>query len=134
MDSCVDIYCLNKRHSKIISNFLDDLEDIIEECTLYPEDLAQFRYVIEDFIAFHNGLGVYALDGVMEYKSWYLSLPNNVYWATKGYFAALTLKKGDDLLFFQEKILSLILKTINSLDNSLIIQPWTERENKVNLN
>tara|TARA_R110002074_G_scaffold161515_3_gene319705 strand:+ start:286 stop:606 length:321 start_codon:yes stop_codon:yes gene_type:complete len=106
----------------------------MDECTYYNEDLDGFTELINDFIFFHNGLGTYALGGEIDYQSWYLSLPQNVYWATKGYFASLTLKKGENIEFFQEKVLSLVLKTIKSLDASLIIHPGTESENKINLN
>ena len=95
----------------------------MDECTYYNEDLDGFTELINDFIFFHNGLGTYALGGEIDYQSWYLSLPQNVYWATKG-----------NIEFFQEKVLSLVLKTIKSLDASLIIHPGTESENKINLN
>ena len=38
MGKDVEIYCLNKRHSKIVCGFLVKLEDIINDATQYDED------------------------------------------------------------------------------------------------
>jgi len=136
MNDSKEIYCLNSIHSVIVSSFLQKIEDIIEECSMYDEDVEEFGDIIENLIIYHNTLGVTAMDGETTYEEWYLSLPNNVYWAATGYFASLTVSKNKDkdIEFFREKMLSLITKTIKSLNSSLIIQPWTENENKIHLN
>jgi hypothetical protein len=123
-------------HSVIVSSFLSKIEEIVEECTMYEEDIYEFKDIIENLIIYHNSLGVSAMDGETTYEDWYLSLPNNVYWALTGYFASLTPSKNKDkdIEFFRKKMLSLIHKTIKSLNSSLIIQPWTENENKIHLN
>jgi hypothetical protein len=134
MNESKPIYCLNNMHSVIVSSFLAEIEEIVEECTMYNEDIDGFRDIIENLIIYHNALGVSAMDGDTAYEDWYLSLPNNVYWALTGYFASLTVNKGEDIELFREKMLSLINKTIQSLNSSLIMQPWTESENKIHLN
>ena len=61
MGKDIEIYCLNKRHSKIVCEFLMQLEDIIDKATYYDEDFEGYKKVMEKFITFHNGLGIYAL-------------------------------------------------------------------------
>ena len=134
MGKNVEIYCLNKRHSKIVCEFLMQLEGIIDKATFYDEDFEGYKEVMERFISFHNELGVYALLGEVDYDSWYLSLPNNVYWATLGYFASVEVSKGGDLDKFKLQVFSLISKTLNRLDRSLVVQSWTESEEKIHLN
>lgn len=134
MGKDIEIYCLNKRHSKIVCEFLMQLEDIIDKATYYDEDFEGYKKVMEKFITFHNGLGIYALLGEVDYDSWYISLPNNVYWATLGYFASVEVSKGEDLDKFKGEVFALISKTLNRLDRSLIVQSWTESEEKIHLN
>tara|TARA_R100001244_G_C5163443_1_gene131198 strand:+ start:1037 stop:1441 length:405 start_codon:yes stop_codon:yes gene_type:complete len=134
MSDEVEIYCLNKRHSNIVSEFLRDLQDIIDEATYYDEEYEGFKDVIARVILFHNGLGIYTLDGEIDKISWYLSMPNTVYWATVGYFAALTPKKEENLDEYRKKVLSLIENVVERLELSLLIQPGTENEEKINLN
>lgn len=134
MGRYVDIYCLNKRHSKIVCGFLRDLEVIINDATYYDEDFKGFKEVMEKFIFFHNELGISAAIGDVDYENWYLSLPNNVYWATIGYFASVQCKEEDDLDEFKEEVFSLIYRTINKLNRSLIVQPWVENQEKIHLN
>ena len=134
MNENAEIFCLNKRHSYIVCEFLRDLEDIINEATLYDEDYDGFKEVIEKIILFHNGLGAYAVTGEIHNLNWYLSMPNTAYWATIGYFASLTPKKKEDLCEYKEKVLSLISVVIKRLETSLVIQPGTENEEKINLN
>ena len=134
MNENAEIYCLNRRHSSIVCQFLQDLEDIINEVAYYDEDYQGFKEVIDRIILFHNGLGVYTMDGEVDKTTWYLSMPNTVYWATVGYFAAITPKKGEDLDKYRKKVLSLISKVIKRLELSLLIQPGTENEEKINLN
>lgn len=134
MKENAEIYCLNKRHSSIVCEFLQDLEDIINEVAYYDEDYEGFKEVIERIILFHNGLGAYAMEGEVDKINWYLSMPNTVYWATVGYFAAITPEKKEDLDEYKEKVLSLISIVIKKLELSLLIQPGTEAEEKINLN
>jgi len=130
----VEIYCLNKRHSKIVFNFLIELEGIIDRATFYDEDFEGYKEVMEKFITFHNSLGVHALLGEVDYDSWYISLPNNVYWATLGYFASVEVSQGEDLDKFKGEVFALISTTLHKLDRSLIAQSWTESEEKIHLN
>jgi len=134
MGKDVEIYCLNKRHSNIVCEFLMKLEDIIDKATYYDDDFEGYKKVMEKFITFHNSLGIYALLGEVDYNSWYISLPNNVYWATMGYFASVEVSEGENLDKFKGEVLDLISKTINRLDTSLIAQSWTESEEKIHLN
>jgi hypothetical protein len=134
MNENAEIFCLNKRHSHIVCEFLQDLQDIINEVTFYDEDYEGFKEVIEKIILFHNGLGVYAVTGEIHKINWYLSMPNTVYWATIGYFASMTPEKKEDLDEYREKVLSLISVVIKRLETSLVIQPGTENEEKINLN
>lgn len=129
-----EIFCLNRRHSEIVCDFLRDLEDIINEATYYDEDYEGFKEIIEKIILFHNGMGAYTMDELIDKKTWYLSMPNTAYWATIGYFAALTPQKEEDLDEYREKVLSLISVVIKRLEMSLVIQPGTEIEEKINLN
>ena len=130
----LEIYCLNKRHSNIVCTFLEDLEDIVSEATDYDEEYEGFKDVIDRLIVFHNGLGFYAMDGDIDNMSWYLSMPNIVYWAVVGYFAALTPKKDVNMDEYRKKVLSLIEEVIKDLEMSLLIQPGTESDEKINLN
>jgi len=134
MGRYAEIYCLNKRHSKIVCEFLSDLERIVSDATYYDDDFEGFKEVMNKFISYHNELGVYAVLGSVEYDNWYMSLPNNVYWATLGYFASVQAEGDDDLSVFKLKVLSLISKTMDRLDRSLISQSWTETEEKIHLN
>ena len=134
MNKNAEIYCLNKRHSSIVCEFLQDLENIINEVAYYDEDYDGFKDVIDRIILFHNGLGAYAMSGEIDKTNWYLSMPNTVYWATVGYFAAITPEKEEDLDKYKEKVLSLISGVIKRLELSLLIQPGTETEEKINLN
>jgi len=134
MNENAEIFCLNRRHSDIVCDFLSDLEDIINEATFYDEDYDGFRDIIEKIILYHNGMGAYTMDDLIDKKTWYLSMPNNAYWATIGYFAALTPENKDNLDEYREKVLSLISVVIKRLEMSLVIQPGTENEDKVNLN
>ena len=130
----VEIYCLNKRHSKIVCEFLMKLEAIIDKATYYDDDFEGYKEVMGKFIDFHNNLGLNAILGEIDYDSWYISLPNNVYWATIGYFASVEVSEGEDLDKFKEQVFALISKTLNRLDRSLIAQSWTESEEKIHLN
>jgi len=129
-----EIFCLNKRHSSIVCEFLEDLEDIINEVAYYDEDYNGFREVIDKIILFHNGLGAYVMLGDIDKTTWYLSMPNTVYWATIGYLAAITPRKEEYLDESKEKVLSLISNVTKRLEMSLLIQPGTEIEEKINLN
>jgi hypothetical protein len=130
----VEIFCLNKRHSNIVTEFLRNLEDIINEATYYDEEYEGFKGVIERVILYHNGLGINTMEGEVDKINWYLSMPNTVYWATVGYFAALTPKKEENLDKYRKKVLSLIENVIERLELSLLIQSGTESEEKINLN
>jgi hypothetical protein len=134
MGKVVEIYCLNKRHSKIVCEFLMQLEGIINKATFYDEDFEGYKEVMERFISFHNELGIYALLGEVDYENWYISLPNNVYWATLGYFASVEVSDGEDLDKFKGEVFALISKTLTRLDRSLVVQSWTESEEKIHLN
>ena len=134
MGKGVEIYCLNKRHSKIVCDFLMQLEGIIDRATFYDEDFEGYKEVMKNFITFHNHLGVSALLGEVDYDSWYISLPNNVYWATIGYFAAVEVSEGENLDKFKGEVFSLISSTLKRLDRSLVAQSWTESEEKIYLN
>tara|TARA_R100000152_G_C6757891_1_gene181744 strand:+ start:1031 stop:1435 length:405 start_codon:yes stop_codon:yes gene_type:complete len=134
MESLTHIYCLNKRHSKIVKDFLSELEAIINEATYYDDDFAGYQEIIKNFITFHNELGLYAIMGEVDYENWYKSLPNNVYWASMGYFAAVQSEEHEDVGIYKLKVLSLISETLVKLDRSLIAQSWTESEEKKHLN
>jgi hypothetical protein len=110
------------------------LEGIINKATFYDEDFEGYKEVMERFISFHNELGIYALLGEVDYENWYISLPNNVYWATLGYFASVEVSDGEDLDKFKGEVFALISKTLTRLDRSLVVQSWTESEEKIHLN
>tara|TARA_R110000824_G_scaffold72595_2_gene185187 strand:- start:10974 stop:11378 length:405 start_codon:yes stop_codon:yes gene_type:complete len=129
-----DIFYLNKRHSSIISTFLDDIEELVNEVSCYNEDLVGFDVIMKSIIDFHNGLGEYVLYGSIGSQEWYVSLPNNLYWATKGYLANLELNQDNDMSLCEEKLLSLTVDVLKQLNNSIIIQPFNEEEQKINLN
>ena len=83
----------------------------------------------------HNGIGILSLDGEITKDEWYLSLPNNLYWATLGFFASLDDDKESPLLdIYKEEALNVIEKHIKKLKNSLIVQSITDGENIKNLN
>tara|TARA_R110002167_G_scaffold130546_1_gene314034 strand:+ start:1124 stop:1528 length:405 start_codon:yes stop_codon:yes gene_type:complete len=129
-----DIIYLNERHSLIINEFLNDIHDVIEEVTMFEEDYIGFELLIEQAIEFHNGLGGYVELGSVNRRDWFVSLPNNIYWATKGYISNLALNQDEDLYLFDDKLLSLTVDVLGKLNDSLLIHPFTEKENKINLN
>ena len=45
-----DIFYLNKRHSSIISTFLDDIEELVNEVSCYNEDLVGFDVIMKSII------------------------------------------------------------------------------------
>jgi hypothetical protein len=132
MDKYVEIYCLNKLHSKLVCNFLKDLQDIVDDATYYDEDVFSFEEVIEQCVVYHNKLGAACVEGDVEIKNWYHSLANNVYWATNGYFAAL--ENEGNIMIYKKKVISLIENFILELDLALVIDPLTYADGKINLN
>ena len=112
-----DIFYLNKRHSSIISTFLDDIEELVNEVSCYNEDLVGFDVIMKSIIDFHNGLGEYVLYGSIGSQEWYVSLPNNLYWATKGYLANLELNQDNDMSLCEEKLLSLTVDVLKQLND-----------------
>ena len=135
MKEIADIYCLNKMHTEIVFSFLADVQSVIDKSVSYDERCEKFDKVIEQIIVIHNGIGVLSLDGSISKDEWYLSLPNNLYWATLGFFASLDEEEESPLLnIYKEEALDIIEKYIRKLKNSLIIQSVTDRENIKNLN
>jgi hypothetical protein len=132
MNNFIEIYCLNKQHSDVVCQFLNDLQAIIDDATYYDEDLMGFKEVIRDFIIYHNGLAVLAEEGEVDDHKWYYSLANNVYWATKGYFAGLEDKKS--AIIYEKKVISLIQKFLERIEMALIIDPFNNYESRINLN
>ena len=47
MGKGVEIYCLNKRHSRIVCDFLMKLEAIIDRATFYDEDFEGYKKVMD---------------------------------------------------------------------------------------
>ena len=129
-----DIYYLNTRHSEIITEFLYDVQDIVKEVTFFKEDYIEFQSLSNGVIDFHNGLSEYVVLGGVDCLEWYVSLPNNLYWATKGYLSSIQSKEEVDLIIYEEKLLSLTINVIGKLNNSIVIQPYTDRDIKINLN
>ena len=70
----------------------------------------------------------------MSYKEWYVSMPNNLYWATRGYLANLQLNQDESTYLIEEKLLSLTLIVLEELNKSLLTHPYTKKEEKINLN
>jgi hypothetical protein len=132
MSEYVEIFCLNKRHSDVVINFLYDLHEIIDNATYYEEDFVGFTDIMEDFIVYHNKLGEEAVKGSVEYKNWYSSLGNNVYWATKGYFAAMQDKES--AIINEKKVISLIQDFLDNIELALIIDPNLTTNGRINLN
>lgn len=129
-----DVYYLNTRHSKIINEFMSDIQDIIKEVTLFNEDYYKFQDLSSNVIDFHNGLSEYIILGGVNSIEWYVSLPNNLYWATKGYLSSINANEEVDVVFYEEKLLSLTVDVIAKLHNSFLIQPFTDKERNINLN
>ena len=135
MKEIADIYCLNKIHTEIVFSFLADLQSVIDKSVSHDKRCEKFDTVIEQIIVVHNGIGVLSLDGSISNDEWYLSLPNNLYWATLGFFASLDYEQESPLLdIYKEEALDIIEKYIRKLKNSLIIQSITDGENIKNLN
>lgn len=132
MSEFVEVFCLNKRHSDIVINFLYDLHEVIDNATYYEEDFVGFTDIMQDFISYHNKLGAEALKGSVDYKNWYSSLGNNVFWATKGYFAAMQDKEIAGI--YEKKVLSLIQDFLDNVELALIIDPNLTQAGNINLN
>ena len=135
MKEIADIYCLNKRHTEIVFSFLCDLQSVIDKSVSHDKRCEKFDRVIEQIIVVHNGIGILSLDGEITKDEWYLSLPNNLYWATLGFFSSLDDYDESPLLeIYKEEALDIIENYIRKLKNSLIIQSITDGENIKNLN
>jgi len=129
-----DIIYLNERHSSIVNEFLNDIHQVIDDVTMFEEDYIGFEVLVEKAIEFHNGLGGYVESGGVNRRDWYMSLPNNIYWATKGYISNLALNQDEDLYLFEDKLLSLTVDVLEKLNDSLLVHPFTSKENKIHLN
>jgi|TARA_R110000823_G_scaffold14707_4_gene48286 hypothetical protein len=129
-----EILYLNERHSVIINEFLYDIRNVIDEVTMFNEDYEGFESLLDRVIDFHNGLGEYVEGGRVDRREWYMSLPNNLYWATQGYIANLALNHEEDLSEFEGKLLSLTVDVLQRLNRSLLVHPFTKKENKIHLN
>lgn len=129
-----EIYYLNKTHSAIINSYLLDVTNLISDVTMFDEDFIGYELLVDGVIDFHNGLGIYVEDGNVNRKEWFISLPNNLYWASRGYIANLALNEEKDLSLFEEKLLSLTVKVLGELTETLLVKPFTEQEYKINLN
>ena len=132
MSEYVEIFCLNKRHSDVVINFLYDLHEIIDNATYYEEDFVGFTDIMEDFIVYHNKLGAEAIKGSVEYKNWYSSLGNNVFWACKGYFASMQDK--ENAIIYEKKVISLVSDFLANSELALIIDPNLTTIGRINLN
>jgi|TARA_B110000908_G_scaffold75731_1_gene91170 hypothetical protein len=132
MDKYVEIYCLNKLHSRLVCTFLKDLQDIIDDATYYDEDVFSFEEVISQCIVYHNKLGAACVEGELDVNNWYHSLANNVFWVTNGYFASL--ENEGNIVIYKKKVISLIENFILDLDLALVIDPYNYAEGKINLN
>jgi len=129
-----NILFLNKQHSDIVNQHLLDVQDVIDKATFFNEDYIGYELLVENAVKFHNGLGEYVKIGNVNPKEWYMSLPNNLYWATKGYMSNLQLNEGVDLYLYEEKLLSLTVSVLQKLNESIVVNPFTEGEQKINLN
>ena len=129
-----DVYYLNTRHSRIINEFMSDIQDLVQEVTLFNEDYNEFLNLSSSVIDFHNGLSEYIIIGGVNSIDWYVSLPNNLYWTTKGYLSSINANQEIDLVLYEEKLLSLTVDVISKLHKSFIIQPFTDKERNINLN
>lgn len=135
MNEIADIICLNKRHTNLVLYFLADLQSIIDKAVSYDERMHQFDRVVEQILIVHNGIGVSSMEGNVSYEDWYLSLPNNLYWATIGFFASLDKNEESPFIeVYKDEALEVIERYIKKLKNSLIIQNVTDGENIANLN
>ena len=129
-----NILFLNEQHSTIVRGHLADMEGVINSVTFFDEDFVGFQVLIDDILRFHNGLGEYVNIGNVDAKEWYMSLPNNLYWATKGYMANLQLNEDVSLYEYNEKLLSLTVDVLRKLNESIVINPSTEEDRIINLN
>jgi len=130
----LEIYYLNKEHCTIINEYLDDVYNLVYEATFFEEDYVNFERLIEGVVSFHNGLGEYVSGGSVNAREWYISLPNNLYWVSKGYFSSLQLYQEQDVYDYEQKLLSLTIDVLDKLNKSIIKQPLTEKLININLN
>jgi hypothetical protein len=129
-----EIYFLNNRHSVIINDYLTKVQNLMDSSTFFNEDYVGYEVLVLNVIDYHNGLSKYVSEGLVNRRDWFVSLPNNLYWATKGYLANLQLNQNEDIYYCEEKLLSLTLDVLDELNESILIHPFTEKEYKINLN
>ena len=129
-----EIFFLNRKHSAIINDYLTNVQKLIDDSTFFAEDYKGYEDLILNVIEFHNGLSEYVSVGSVCTKEWYVSMPNNLYWATRGYLANLQLNQDESTYLIEEKLLSLTLIVLEELNKSLITHPYTKKEEKINLN
>jgi hypothetical protein len=130
----LEIFYLNKEHSKIINSYLDDVYSLVYDATFFTEDYEAFEDLIHGVVAYHNGLGDYVATGSVNRREWYISLPNNMYWCCKGFFANLQLYQEQEVQDYEQKLLSLTINVLDRLNTSIIASPLTEKEININLN
>jgi hypothetical protein len=134
MDYEQEILFLNEQHFVIVDKYLNDVTDLVYNSTFFNEDYVGFQSLIDNVITFHNGLGKYCLEGTVEAREWYISLPNNLYWAAKGYFNSLLLYQNQDIEGVEEKLLYLTISVLEELNESIDVNPSDLNYMNINLN
>tara|TARA_R110001592_G_scaffold86130_7_gene254234 strand:- start:1643 stop:2047 length:405 start_codon:yes stop_codon:yes gene_type:complete len=128
------IYFLNNGHEEIITEFLDDMQGMISDYTLYEEDFDSYKSIILGTVEYHNSSYDSVQIKVLSETSWILSLPNNLYWATLGFLSTTRCKSDIKKSKFDDEMLTLIIDTITNLESVLLMVAHHDDDNKMYLN
>ena len=130
----LEIYYLNNEHSSIVNDYIDEVYQLVHEATFFTEDYKNFEDLIQNVVSYHNGLGEYVADGSVDRREWYTSLPNNLYWVSKGFFSNLPQYQDKDIVEHEQKLLYLTIDVLDRLNDCMEKLPLTQVEMNINLN
>ena len=106
------IMCANKTHQGIITYFLEQIQNYIDEITEDDLDFDIFLNVLQELIRKSNEDVIFAFLGAEHEERWLKSLPMTVYYAVIGYMHLISV----DLIDTTEKLNNLVNKTLDELE------------------
>lgn len=109
------IMCANKTHQGIITYFLEQIQNYIDEITEDDLDFDIFLNVLQELIRKSNEDVIFAFLGAEHEERWLKSLPMTVYYAVIGYMHLISV----DLMVLidtTEKLNNLVNETLDELE------------------
>tara|TARA_R110002020_G_scaffold290128_2_gene505582 strand:- start:17771 stop:18163 length:393 start_codon:yes stop_codon:yes gene_type:complete len=116
MEDKVEIMCVNKRHQFVITHFLEQAQQYVDEITINDEDFDIFLNVLMELIAKSNENVIFSFLGGEYTDKWLKELPMTVYFAVVGYMHLIDVSLFD-LIDTTERLNNLVSETLNELEN-----------------